>query len=269
MPMLTWLLLFVVIPSLILVVYSFCDRDELGRVVPTFTWDNYQRAFSSVYLIILIRSIGYAALTTLLCIVIGFPAAWFIARTSSPWRDRLLAMVMIPFWTSFLLRTYAWIAILKSEGLLNAILMNARVTTVPLELLYTPVAVVIGLVYVYLPFMILPIYTSAEKLDANLLDAADDLGATPLRVATHVILPLTWPGIRAGVLMVFIPSLGMFAVTDLLGGARVPLIGNVIQNQFTQARDWPFGAAIGVVFMLLFALGFWWTQRHSTEEDAS
>ena len=160
---------------------------------------------------------------------------------------------MVPFWTSFLIRTYAWITILKQEGLLNGLLQAFAVTAAPVDLLYTPFAVIVGLVYAYLPFMILPIYGSVEKLDGAVIEAAHDLGAGPLRVFSTVIIPLTLPGIAAGTLLVFVPAIGMFAITDLLGGARVPLIGNVIQNQFLQARDWPFGAALGMVFLALFA----------------
>jgi spermidine/putrescine transport system permease protein len=255
-PMLLWLALFVVAPLVILVVYSFCSRDDLGRVVFDFTWTNYARAFDETYLKILLRSVGYAALTTLICVAAGFPAGWYIARRPPAVRNRLLLLVMIPFWTSFLIRTYAWIAILKSEGLLNATLLAARVIPQPLELLYTPVAVVIGLVYAYLPFMILPVYGSAEKLDNALVEAAHDLGAGPLRAFSEVIIPLTWPGIAAGVLLVFVPAIGMFAITDLMGGAKVAMIGNVIQNQVFKARNLPFAAALGVVFTLLFVASY-------------
>lgn len=255
-PMLLWLALFVVAPLLILVVYSFCSRDDLGRVVFDFTWTNYGRVFDETYLKILARSVGYAALTTVICLAAGFPAAWYIARRPPAVRDRLLLLVMIPFWTSFLIRTYAWIAILKSEGLLNATLLAARVVPQPLELLYTPVAVAIGLVYAYLPFMILPVYGSAEKLDNALVEAAHDLGAGPVRAFGEVIIPLTWPGIAAGVLLVFVPAIGMFAITDLMGGAKVAMIGNVIQNQVFKARNLPFAAALGVVFTLLFAASY-------------
>jgi spermidine/putrescine transport system permease protein len=255
-PMIAWLVAFVVIPTAILFVYAFCERDELGRVVYQFTFENFTRVFDATYLRIFGRSIGYAALTTVICVVIGFPMAYCIARSREAWRHRLLLLVMIPFWTSFLVRTYAWITILKKEGLLNGFLQAFFDNAAPIELLYTPTAVIIGLVYAYLPFMILPIYGSAEKLDPTLIEAAYDLGAGPLRVFSSVIIPLTLPGIAAGTLLVFVPAIGMFAITDLMGGARVPLIGNVIQNQFMQARDWPFGAALGVVFMLLFALTY-------------
>jgi spermidine/putrescine transport system permease protein len=267
-PMLAWLVSFVVVPAGILFVYSFCERDELGRVVHAFTWENYGRVFDPVYLRIFAHSTAYAALTTVICVVAGFPVAYFIGRSRPVWRDRLLLLVMVPFWTSFLIRTYAWITISKQEGLLNAVLRSLPLGLGPLDLLYTPTAVLIGLVYAYLPFMILPIYGSVEKIDGALIEAAHDLGAGPLRVFSSLIFPLTLPGIAAGTLMVFVPAIAMFAITDLMGGARVPLIGNVIQNQFLQARDWPFGSALGVVFMALFAATYWALLRLRRREEA-
>lgn len=252
-PLIGWLAAFVVAPAVILVVYSFSTRDELGRVVFAFTLENYGRVFDPVYLGVFGRSVGYAALTTALCAGLAYPVAWHIARAAEPWRRRLLLLVMIPFWTSFLIRTYAWITILKEEGLLNGVLQHAGLIAAPLELLYTPGAVVLGLVYTYLPFMILPLYGSAEKLDPALIEAAHDLGCGPWRAFATVVLPLTQPGLAAGVMLVFVPAIGMFAISDLMGGARVPMLGNVIQDQFVgQARDKPFGAALGVVFLLLF-----------------
>jgi len=263
-PMLLWLVLFVVAPTAILLVYSFCQRDELGQVVFSFTWENYARIVDPVYLNILIRSLWYAGLTTAICLVVGYPVAYYIARSPVQRRSWLLLLVMIPFWISFLLRTYAWISLLKAEGPVSALLEWAHLVATPLDILYTPTAVMIGLVYTYLPFMILPIFTSAEKLDNSLIEAALDLGANPVRTLSNVIIPLTKPGIFAGVLLVFVPSIGMFAVTDLMGGARVPMIGNVIQNQFGQARDWPFGAALGITFLVLFVIAFWFL--HDREE---
>jgi spermidine/putrescine transport system permease protein len=268
-PMLLWLAAFVVIPTAILAVYSFCQRDELGRVVFAFSLDSYRRVFAPVYLGIFARSIWYAAITTAVCLAVGFPVAWFMARVDETWRRRLILLVMIPFWTSFLIRTYAWITILKGEGLLSGLLQYAHLIGGPVEIMYTPTAVIIGLVYSYLPFMILPIFSSAEKLDGALIEAAHDLGCGPLRVFTQVIIPLTKPGIYAGILMVFVPAIGMFAITDLMGGARVPMIGNVIQNQFFQARDWPFGAALGIVFTLMFVVTYAVLQRRDRGlEDA-
>jgi spermidine/putrescine transport system permease protein len=267
-PLAAWLFAFVVAPAVILFVYSFAERDEIGRVVFTFSFENYRRAFDPVYFAVFVRSIGYAALTTAICAVLGYPVAWFIARSSETRRHWLLLLVMIPFWTSFLIRTYAWITILKSEGLLNGLLLFTRVIGAPLELLYTPGAVVIGLVYAYLPFMILPIYGSAEKVHPEVIEAAQDLGCGPWRAFFSVVLPLTRPGFYAGVLMVFVPAIGMFAITDLMGGARVPMIGNVIQDQFVgQARDKPFGAALGVIFMLLFVVTYWLLQRRGARAE--
>lgn len=269
-PMVLWLALFVVAPLVILLVYSFCQRDDLGRIVYEFTWANYARIFDfedPVYLRILGRSILYAAITTTLCIVIGYPAAWFIARQRETVRNRLLMLVMVPFWTSFLIRTYAWITILSKNGLLNGLLEAAQIIPEPLNMMYTPFAVVIGLIYAYLPFMILPIYGSAEKVDDSLVDAAYDLGAGPMRAFSDVIIPLTWPGISAGILLVFVPAIGMFAITDMMGGGSQMMIGNVIQNQFTKARNWPFGAALGIIFTLLFVLSYIFVQYRASRRN--
>lgn len=255
-PLLLWLFAFVIAPTAIMVVYSFCQRDELGQVVFEFSATNFSRVFDKTYLKIFTNSIKYAAITTAICLVVGYPVAYFIGRAGERIRNKLLMLVMIPFWTSFLIRTYAWMTILKSEGPLNSALLYLKIISQPLDILYTPSAVILGLVYSYLPFMILPIYGSVEKLDNALIEAAFDLGASPVSAFSHVIMPLTRPGIMAGVLLVFIPAIGMFAITDLMGGAKVPMIGNVIQNQFGQARDWPFGAALGMTLLILFALSF-------------
>jgi spermidine/putrescine transport system permease protein len=260
-PLLLWMAAFVVAPTLIMLVYSFSQRDELGQVVFDFSLSSYARVFDPTYLKILLRSVLYAAITTAICLAVGYPVAYFVGRAPARTRSKLLLAIMIPFWTSFLIRTYAWMTILKSEGLLNAALLSLRVISQPLDILYSAPAVIIGLVYSYLPFMILPIYGSVEKLDGAIVEAAFDLGAGPVRAFLDVIMPLTRPGIMAGVMLVFIPAIGMFAITDLLGGARVPMIGNVIQNQFGQARDWPFGAALGMLMLVLFAASFWLSTR--------
>ncbi|AKT36998.1 ABC transporter permease [Chondromyces crocatus] len=262
-PLMLWLGAFVIAPTAIMLVYSFCQRDELGQVVFEFSLSNYARVFDTTYLKIFTTSIKYAAITTVICLMVGYPVAYHIGRAREGIRNKLLMLVMIPFWTSFLIRTYAWMSILKEEGPLNAMLLYTRMIAAPLDILYTPTAVIIGLVYSYLPFMILPIYGSVEKLDNALIEAAFDLGAGPVSAFSHVIVPLTRPGIFAGVLLVFIPAIGMFAITDLMGGGRVPMIGNVIQNQFGQARDWPFGAALGMTMLLLFAACFALSMRKS------
>jgi spermidine/putrescine transport system permease protein len=192
----------------------------------------------------------------------GYPVAYYIGRADARWRNLLLMMVMIPFWTSFLIRTYAWVTILKNEGLLNGLLLQWQLITQPFEMLYTPGAVILGLVYTFLPFMILPIYTSVEKLDNALIEAAFDLGAGPVRAFSRVIVPMTSPGITAGILLVFIPALGLYAVNDVLGGGKVDMIGNIIENQFKgNARNWPFGAALGTTLLLSFALIYWFVNR--------
>ena len=267
-PMLGWLLLFVIVPTLMLVVVSFCDRDSLGRVVYTFNFENYIRAFDWKWLKILGISVWYAFLTTVICLILGYPVAYFIGRSDERVRGLLIMLVMIPFWTSFLIRTYAWISILSQDGLLNAVLMGLQITTQPIGFMYTPFAVVLGLVYNFLPFMILPIYTSVEKLDGSLIEAAYDLGARPARVFAQVVLPLTKPGIAAGILLVFVPAIAMFAITTLMGGGSNPTIGEVIQNQFTRARNQPFGAALGVLLLAIFLFSLWLsTKLRRTEEE--
>ena len=261
-PLILWLLLFVVAPTLMLVVISFCERDGLGRVVYTFTLENYTRAFSLDWLRVLLLSVWYAFLTTVICLAVGFPAAFFIGRAPEKVRQLLMMLVMIPFWTSFLIRTYAWITILSEQGLVNGVLIGSGIIHSPLPLLYTPFAIVLGLVYNYLPFMILPIYTSVEKLDGAVVEAAFDLGAGPLRAFTRVIVPLTSAGIAAGVLLVFVPALGLYAINDILGGGKVDMLGNIIENQFKgSARNWPFGAALGTVLLVAFAATHWLSGR--------
>jgi spermidine/putrescine transport system permease protein len=261
-PLVAWVAAFVVAPAVIMLVYSFARRGSLGGVVLGFTLENYAGVLDPVYLRIVIRSIVYAALTTLICLVAGYPVAYLIGRSDPRWRNLLLMAVMVPFWTSFLIRTYAWVTILKSQGLFNSVLLQLQLIAEPLEMLYTPGAVVLGLVYTFLPFMILPIYSSVEKLDGALIEAALDLGAGPLRAFSRVVVPLTSPGIAAGILLVFVPSLGIYAVNDILGGGRVDMIGNIIENQFKgNARNWPFGAALGTTLLVSFALVYAWVNR--------
>jgi spermidine/putrescine transport system permease protein len=266
-PLFFWVAAFVIAPTVIMLIYSFCERGTLGGVVFNFTLQNYAAVFDQTYLQIVIRSIVFAAITTAICLAMGYPVAYYIGRVPERWRNTLLMLVMIPFWTSFLIRTYAWVTILKSEGLLNSLLVHYQLIAAPFEMLYTRGAVVLGLVYTFLPFMILPIYTSVEKLDNALVEAAFDLGAGPLRAFSRVIVPMTAPGITAGVLLVFIPALGIYAVNDILGGGRVDMIGNIIENQFKgNARNWPFGAALGIALMAAFAVSFWFTSRTSRPE---
>ncbi len=266
MPLLAWLLLFVIAPTIMLVVVSFADRDSLGRIVYDFTLQNYIRAFDWVWLKVLFSSLWYALLTTCICMFVGYPVAYFIGRAPVHWRGLLLMLVMVPFWTSFLIRTYAWITILSKDGLLNSLLVSAGIFSEPAEILYTPFAIVLGLVYNFLPFMILPIYTSVEKLDNALIEAAYDLGAGPTRAFSQVIIPLTRPGIAAGAMLVFVPSIAMFAITTLMGGGTNPTIGEVIFKQFTSGRNQPFGAALGSILLLIFVLALWITRKYRDED---
>jgi spermidine/putrescine transport system permease protein len=208
------------------------------------------------YMRVFAYSLLYAGITTIICITIGYPVAWYIGRARENVRNLLLMLVMIPFWTSFLIRTYAWLTILATEGLFNGLMLYTQVVSEPFDLLYRPGAVILGLVYSYLPFMILPIYGSVEKLDNALVEAAFDLGAGPIRAFRRVILPLTRPGIVAGIMLVFVPAVGMFAISGLMGGGKSPMIGDIIQNQFFQGRDWPFGSALGMTLVAMFVLAF-------------
>ena len=251
LPATIWLLIFFIIPLIIVLVYSFLERGTYGGVTWEFTLKNYQRLANDLYLNIFWRSLGLASLTTLICLIIGYPLAFFIATSSTRWRNLLLFLVIIPFWTNFLVRTYAWMIILRSEGMINTILQSLNLIQEPLNLLFTPFAVIVGLIYGYLPFMILPLYATIERLNFSLVEAAQDLGANQIRTFFRIILPLTLPGIIAGSILVFIPALGAFITPDILGGAKTVMVGNLIQNQFLQARDWPFGSALSMGLMVL------------------
>jgi len=264
-PLAIWLLLFVILPTGMLVALSFAEQRGLGTIHFTWTLDNYVRAFQWTWLKVLSVSVWYAFLTTIICMVLGYPVAYYIGRSGPRTREILLALVMIPFWTSFLIRTYAWITILSKEGLLNTVLMSMNIVSEPLTLMYTPFASVLGLVYNFLPFMILPIYSSVERLDGAMIEAAHDLGAGPVRAFSQVIIPLTSPGIAAGALLVFIPSIAMFAITNLMGGGSQPTIGQVIYNQFTAGRNQPFGAALGTLLLMIFILALYLTKRYRKE----
>lgn len=249
-PGMLWLIAFFVAPVVIMFGYSFMPRNVYGGVEAGFTLEHYQRFFDPLYLTILVRTTVAATLCTAICLVLGFPVAYAIAR-GGRLRNLLLFLVVLPFWTSFLVRTFAMIFMMRDTGLINTWLIGAGVIHEPIQMLYTAFAVMAGLVYGYLPFMVLPIYTSLEKLDLSLLEAAEVLGARATSRFFRVILPLSMPGVVAGSLLVFIPALGSFLTSDLLGGAKQILIGNLVQNQFTTARNWPFGSAASFILMTL------------------
>lgn len=250
-PALLWLSIFFVIPLLIVVAVSFAGRTPYGQVIFSFTIYNYLRFLEPLYLKIFADTLVVAIVTTLATILMGYPLAYTIAQLPKKWQQPGLILVMIPFWINFLIRSYAWVIILRSQGVVNTLLLNLGLIDQPLQMLYNDMAVMLGMVYALLPFMVLPIYVSIEQLDTRLLEAASDLGAKPLTAFRKVTLPLTMPGIAAGTILVFISSLGMFVVPDVMGGAKSALIGNLIQNQFLSARDWPFGSALSIVLAVL------------------
>lgn len=244
---------FFVLPLIYLWGVSFAARSPYGTIEWVLNLRNYSRAFQPLYLEIYWRSLWMALLTTVLCALLAYPVAYKIALGVSPrWKSALLLLVVIPFWTSFLIRTYAWMVILRTEGVINLLLLDVHLIHTPLRLLYTPLAVFIGLVYGELPFMILPLYTVLQKIDPALLEAAEDLGAGRTATFLKVTLPISKPGLVAGSILVFIPSIGAFITPDLLGGARTMMVGNLIQNQFALVRDQPFGSA--VAFLLTFVV---------------
>jgi spermidine/putrescine transport system permease protein len=252
-PAVFWLALFFVIPLLIVLVVSFSKRSLLGVVDYSFNLNNYARVFdpSAPYFTIFLRSLGLASLNTVLCLLIGYPFAFYIARQSPQRQKILIFLVMVPFWTNFLIRTYALMFIIRDTGLINSWLINLGLIQEPLQILFTPTAIRLGMLYGYLPFAVLPLYASIEQLDFNYVQAAQDLGANGVRVFLRVILPLTMPGVVAAAIITFIPALGDFITPDLLGGGNTFLIGNVLQQQFLTVRDWPFGSAMGIVLMTM------------------
>jgi spermidine/putrescine transport system permease protein len=236
------------VPLGIIAAYSLLTRGAYGGVLQPWTFENYARLADPLYLAILWRSLVYAGIATTVCLGLGFPLALFISRGGAR-RTLYLSLLMVPFWTSFLVRTYAWMFLLRDTGLINTALLATGILREPMPLLYTPFAVILGLVYGYLPFMVLPIYATLERLDKSLLEAAADLGARPLDSLARVVVPLSMPGIVAGSVIVFISCLGAYLTPDLLGGGKTIMIGNLVQNQFTAARDWPFGSALSLLLM--------------------
>jgi len=264
-PAWVWLAVLFAAPFAIVLDYSFLTRGVYGGVEQPWTLENYTRLLDPLYLSILVRSFAMALAATAVCLALAFPAALFISRASGH-KNLYLQLVMLPFWTSFLVRTYAWLFLLRDTGLINTALQSLGIIRVPLPLLYNNGAVLLGLVYGYLPFMVLPIYATLERLDPALLEAAADLGARPLSAVFRVVLPLSKPGIVAGAVLVFIPCLGAYLTPDLLGGGRSVLVGNLVQNQFTTARDWPFGAAVSILLMALVTLLVWRILKREVQE---
>lgn len=278
-----WLAIFFTLPLALVWVYSFGERGPQGQTILAFSLGNYARALEWIHLGILWKSIVIAAITTVICFVVGMALSLGISFAPKKWRNLLLLLVILPFWTNLLIRTYAWIAVLRTSGFVNHWLETAHSALAgilaalglpdvlgsfePLALLYNQRAVVIGLVYVHLPFMILPIHASMEKLDRSYLEASLDLGAGHWRTLISVLIPLTWPGIASGSLLVFILSLGTFLTPDLLGGTDSIMIGNLIAQQFGPSRDWAFGAAISFLLMYLTFIVLWLRAGYASRHD--
>ncbi len=272
-PGLGWLALFLVLPCTIVFVYSFFERGTYGGIDYVFTFDNYVRAADPLYLSILLTSARIALLTTLAALAIGYPAAYLIATVPKSRQMPLLVLVMLPFWSNYLIRTYAWIVLLNREGLINNGLQGLGLIDEPLPLLYNEFAIVVGLLYGYLPFMVLALYSSISRLNPEIFEASADLGASALRTFLRVTLPLTLPGIAAGSIFVFVLSIGNFITPDLLGGGRSLMVGNLIFDQFLSARDWPFGASLAfalIGLMMLMLVGQAWAvnRAQGTGTDA-
>jgi spermidine/putrescine transport system permease protein len=285
-PTMLWMLGLLIIPLLLTLVISFGKRSPDGNVIYTFTLDNYTRlfgystdcdggqasCFNPLYLQILWRSITLAFNTTVWVIALAYPLAYFIARATPKRRNTFLFMVLIPLWTNFVIRVYAWMMLLRKEGAINLILGSAadllNIPFQPLEMLYTPGAVLVGMVYEFLPFMILPIFTSLEKIDVSLYEAAADLGANAIKTFLRVTLPLSMPGVVAGTILVFIPVMGTFIVSDILGGRQVILVGNLIQRQFLDARDPTFGSAASLILMIMtLIVTYFYTRKFGFGEE--
>lgn len=256
-PIYVFTIIFVALPILYLVALSFMTRAQTWGVVNEFTLDNYRKVFKPVYLNTFRESFQLAILTTVFTLLIGYPFGYLMARLGKRAKRLMMFLVVIPFWTSALMRMYGWIIIFRSNGLLDKILMLLGISKEPLKLLYSYPAVLVGMIYALLPFMILSVYSSTDKMDWSLVEAARDLGASKLKAFFTVTVKMTLPGIMSGVVLVFIPSMGLFFIADILGGGKVMLVGNLIQNQLQGGRDWPFAAALAVILMIFTSIMIW------------
>jgi spermidine/putrescine transport system permease protein len=267
LPMYLFTLAFVLGPLIYMLVLSFMRREGAWGVAAEFSLRNYRRILDPVYLATFRQSVKLALISTALAAAMGYPFGYFMARLSPLWRGRVMVLLIIPFWTSSLMRLYGWIILFRANGILDAALMGLGLTAGPLRLLYTYPAVVTGMVYVLVPFMIYSVYASAEKLDWGLVEAARVLGASRIQAFLTVSFPLTMPGLFSGFILTFIPSMGLYFIADILGGNKVVLVGNLIQEQLMKAHDWPFAAALSVVLMLLTSLFLYLYRRLTRSGD--
>ncbi|WP_131668441.1 spermidine/putrescine ABC transporter permease PotB [Psychrobacter pygoscelis] len=252
-----WLIIFALLPNLLVIATSFLTRDSSDFISLPVTIDSYQRMVDPLYLEVFLHSLWMAGITTILCLLFGYPFAWLVSKAKARWQPLLMMLLILPFWTNSLVRTYALKLLFANNGLINKLLLSIGLIDKPIDILYTQGAVIAGLTYLLFPFMVLPLYAVFTDLRDDMLLASKDLGASKLQTFWHVVLPLTTPGVISGVLLVLLPAMGMFYVADILGGARNLLVGNIIKNQFLDARDWPFGAAASVLLTLAMALLLW------------
>ena len=266
-PIVIWMLSLFLVPILLVLLVSFFTRGEVGDIEYILTLSNYSKLIDARYVKILFDSLVIAVFTTAFCLALGYPFAYFVARSRNKFRPILLLLIILPFWTNSLVRTYAWIILLRTEGIINTYLLKLHFIKEPLQMLYTEGSVLVGMVYMMFPFMVLPLYSSIEKLDFSLLEASSDLGASPFKSFLRITLPLTKSGIMSGSILVFVPTLGYFFIPDLMGGSKIMLISNLIKNQFLSARNWPFGAAVSIILILImFVILFIYSKLGGTKD---
>ena len=251
LPVTLYAFILILLPIVYILFLSFLKSDSYGGYEFTFTLQNYVKLFDSVYVKVFLQSFLIALITTVICIVISYPYCLFVNEKPKRIQTILMALVILPFLTNSLIRTYGWIVLLRKEGVINTLLLNSNLISHPLSLMYNNLGIIVGMVYTLLPFMILPLYSSISKIDPRYIEAAKDLGASRFTIFFKIIVPLTLSGLFNGALMVFIPCIGYFFISDLLGGGKLMLLGNLIKNQFLTARDWPFGAAISIVLLII------------------
>ncbi len=264
-----WLTIFVIVPNLGVLAISFLEKGEMNFVKFAFTLDNYKKLSSLMYIKVFVKTFGIAFYVTIVCLLFSYPFVYAISQTiqNKVIKDFLLILVIVPFWTSSLIRTYAMMIVLRTNGIINNSLINIGFINEPIEFLYNWIGVSIGLIYSLLPFMILPLYTSFEKFDRNYINAAQDLGASKINILLKIIIPLTKSGITSGCILVFLSTLGMFFIPELLGGSKEILIGNLIKNQFLIARNWPFGTAIGTMLTIIVTVLILFYARNTKNTD--
>jgi spermidine/putrescine transport system permease protein len=261
-PYIFWMVVFTVVPLSLLLFFSLTVKNGANTA---FAWDNFSRFFEPIYLKVLLRSLWLAGVSTALCLLIGYPTAYILAGRDLNHKNTLVLLMVLPMWMNFLLRTYAWLTLLERKGLINTLLVHIGLQ--PLNLLYNDFAVTLGMVYNFLPFMVLPIYSVLSKIDKSFIEAAEDLGADPIHTFRKVIFPMSLPGVVSGITMVFMPAVTTFVISRLLGGGQYTLIGNLIEQQFLTVGDWNFGSAISVVMMAIILVGMGFTSQYEKEQE--